>query len=590
MEEDAGVNDSFAESGFYSGDPVRFAIRPLSTGQLSGTVDGTAYRDVELDLWARNFLQCFDTILSAGAATASNTRNERSGTSYYLTLIALKETLASRISAGLTHVLVDQADDGGLPLARRALKNSLLDNLASAFSIPGFVRINDRVNVADPCVQLPLRHSPGTLQLVRQSGIAADMPATPDECSGSVIADALGWRCDVEVAHAWAHHDKLCFNLTCNVSLLQNGDAASTANISDPQQALLTSLARFEQGAIEIQRWIDLMAAPARTAQIDYPPNQSALDIARIVELIEKVTDAWPNYEAEPEAPLIEILDVESRYDFILQLDEADPKSVSLYGSWCEEEAPIWPVLIDKEGRMGKCGSAEPHLPRSPLSGAEAMGVRWFRRAYRFDEVPNADGWTFRWSPLSLLDRHSVRFSARVIRNANLSAVRCTNPEFIYRTSTVTFPNLLIPLIQRESLPKMKPRSSLAQTLLHIFEPFSGISTIERWRLRIESTFSYPINPASPGIRVRVPVLFFQDHYPSGSDAVLGLAKSLALQHSEWYERIQQQTEADEFHLALSIFKTDNEGGRELPVVRFDDIPISVESLPGWWREEGEAS
>jgi hypothetical protein len=139
--EKAGISVEFEDA------PVYFALKPLSTKLLSYDVDGMTFANVDLDVWARDFLAAVDSFLLPANAVAVALLDESDGTTYYDDLMKAKQSLADSVPQGLTWILEQQMDTGDITAAREQLKQALLTALSSAFTISTVAQFRAEVKV-----------------------------------------------------------------------------------------------------------------------------------------------------------------------------------------------------------------------------------------------------------------------------------------------------------------------------------------------------------------------------------------------------------------------------------------------------------
>ncbi|MCC6368243.1 MAG: LysM peptidoglycan-binding domain-containing protein [Bryobacterales bacterium] len=150
-----------------------FAVPPLSTSLMSGTVDLATYtsgqgmssqtqpktlQSVDLDVWASQFLTAVDEFLYPGSAAGAFNLAPLTLSN----IIAQKESLAETISGSLIPILSNQTQDG-LPDAQTALKQALRTRLSSAYTVSSLVQTP--VTVTNPQSALLLSGKP-TIQAV----------------------------------------------------------------------------------------------------------------------------------------------------------------------------------------------------------------------------------------------------------------------------------------------------------------------------------------------------------------------------------------------------------------------------------------
>ncbi|HYK02934.1 MAG TPA: hypothetical protein VE974_14330 [Thermoanaerobaculia bacterium] len=129
-------------------DLVYYALAPLTTTPMSGSAAGRTFSNVDLDVWAREFLSQFDNFLSPQMAVAISLLDLAGGTSAYDDLIAAKRSLAETVPTGLTTLLQSQSGGGDATGARQRLTEQMLTTLGSAFTVTTVVQVPAQVTVA----------------------------------------------------------------------------------------------------------------------------------------------------------------------------------------------------------------------------------------------------------------------------------------------------------------------------------------------------------------------------------------------------------------------------------------------------------
>lgn len=147
----AGIGISFhpqASPGFSPGkSPVFFALAPLATSAMSGTVDEITYGDIDIDAWALDYLVALDGVLSAEVGTALALLDTRYGTTHFEDLLGIKTRLARGVVQAVTQVLADQQGMGDAAGAQERLTQAMLTTLASAYGVSTIVQVPAEVTV-----------------------------------------------------------------------------------------------------------------------------------------------------------------------------------------------------------------------------------------------------------------------------------------------------------------------------------------------------------------------------------------------------------------------------------------------------------
>ncbi|MFA0811942.1 hypothetical protein [Microbulbifer epialgicus] len=133
---------------FYS-NPVYFALRPLNTTPRSGMVNDIQYNDIDMDAWAQSFLMAVEAFLTAEFGIAVALLDKRYNTVYYDQLMASKQTLATSIPSGLVSILEKDEGQGDIEEAQERLRQALLVNLASAYTISTVVQVPADISASE---------------------------------------------------------------------------------------------------------------------------------------------------------------------------------------------------------------------------------------------------------------------------------------------------------------------------------------------------------------------------------------------------------------------------------------------------------
>lgn len=118
---------------------IFYALAPLSTNPLSGTFGGQTWSNVDLDVWARQFLAAYDAFLAPQMAVAIAILDASNGSSNYQALLDTKQALAGTIVLGVQPLFEDQAE-GDLTGAQQRLQQVLLSTLSSAYTVSTIVQ------------------------------------------------------------------------------------------------------------------------------------------------------------------------------------------------------------------------------------------------------------------------------------------------------------------------------------------------------------------------------------------------------------------------------------------------------------------
>ena len=194
--------------------PAFFALQPMSQQLESGnaTVAGydpntgglgvatkQAFASVDVDAWMRTALEAVDLFLAPSVAAPAWTVNPAS----FTTIVQNKETIAGALAGRVQQVLVGDVAPAGLAAAQEALRQSMLNSLATAYT-------------TDAVVQFPVTvDSPFTpVQTTGSAGSTLSQLGTGYRLSPQSVALAFAGVPYVLFTGATVHTDKVSHQIT----------------------------------------------------------------------------------------------------------------------------------------------------------------------------------------------------------------------------------------------------------------------------------------------------------------------------------------------------------------------------------------
>ncbi len=141
--------------------PSFFALRPITNRLLSGTVPMRTYvsgegmpidappaevKNANLDLWAKQFFQAMDLVLSPAYAVPVYQQLPTT----YQTLVGIKEELAGKVADNLANLLKSPAEPGVLEDTQAAFKDRLMIQLSDAYKIESVLQFPVTVTNGGP--------------------------------------------------------------------------------------------------------------------------------------------------------------------------------------------------------------------------------------------------------------------------------------------------------------------------------------------------------------------------------------------------------------------------------------------------------
>jgi hypothetical protein len=194
------------------------------------------------------------------------------------------------------------------------------------------------------------------------------------------------------------------------------------------------------------------------------------------------------------------------------------------------------------------------------------------------------------WDNLYILDYQNVRPSAYTERNANLAPPpQQTNPAFVYRTETVTWPTPVVPLVSVGQLIDLPSGASLKAAVADMLTQLSTAPQGSRTNgtgklLDIETSIDYRylvlIHQGS-SVFSMLPVFLLKTSVVPGN--VEPTATKIASNLASWHNNTKAESEEASLRFVLTIFSTTNvDNQNPLPLVQFPELVIAVGD-DGWW-------
>lgn len=382
------------------------------------------------------------------------------------------------------------------------------------------------------------------------------------------ISKALTWKCSVTVERSSADQDSLTLSLSFNeteaLATSIEAEAALLALGRPVPKDLYDALARFVFEYPQLQPLIDQV--------MDGSPN-SITAVKEFSELIAGAALTWPKWQP-PQAPKGGLLlagsdSSQEVWNFDIQNVE-DSVNLMIKLSSSRQQNPLpWPE-IEGYTKLPETGDKAIY---QPIGGVSLTTL------------------TMSWDRLYILDYQNVRPSAYTERNRNLALPpQETNPAFVYRTETVTWPTPVVPLVSVGDLINLESGSSLETAVGEMLEELSTAPQGSRTNgtgklLEIETSIDYRYSVFShkdDSVFSLLPVFLLKAGVVAG--AVEPTAGEISKNLSEWRKNTQAKSDKASLRFVLTIFSTtiaDTEN--PLPLVQFPGLVIPVPGDTGWW-------
>ena len=409
-------------------------------------------------------------------------------------------------------------------------------------------------------IPIPLRSYPPLPKLFATS---ATQNANIDQ-----ISKALTWNCAVTVERSSADQDSLTLSLSFNeTETLETPSEAAVRLLAtgrpEPKD-LYAALARFVFEYPQLKPLIDQV--------VDGGPN-SIQAVKEFSELIAGAALTWPNWQP-PEAPK----------GGLLRADSASNLEVWNFEIQNKESSVNLMVKVSSSRGQGP-------LPWPTIKGYTKIEEKGDTATYQPDAGVSLTTLELSWDNLYILDYQNVRPSAYTERNANLAVPpQQTNPAFVYRTETVTWPTPVVPLVSVGDLINLPSGASLKAAVADMLTQLSTAPQGSRTngtgtRLDIETSIDYRYQVLihkDSSVFSLLPVFLLKTSVVPGNvePTAAEIAKNLAL----WHDKTKAESEEASLRFALTLFSTtivDNQN--PLPLVQFPGLVIPVPGDTGWW-------
>ncbi len=415
--------------------------------------------------------------------------------------------------------------------------------------------------VGDTRIPIPLRSYPPLPKLQATNAVQAkDINA---------ISDAMKWTFELQVERSPADQDSLNLSLTFNVLQPLLTSLATEQLVSgerNPPEDLFDALARFVYEYPQLKPEIDKIPT-------DGGP-ESVAALKEFSRIIAGAASTWQDWQP-PEPPKGGLLKASPTTDlevwhYEIQDVEAS-EDLQLKVVWSRSESmPQWPEIRDYALKSNSGDTAI----YSPKDGKSLRTLN------------------MSWENLYVLDYQNVQPSAFTERNRNLAEPpQETNPNFVYRTETVSWPTPIVPLIKVAEEIVIESKTELAEAIKGMLvqlttAPKDAKTNDTNPPLEIESSIDYRYEVMAnggDGVYSLLPVFLVSDKVDAGNEQAL--ADTIAANLSKWHSATGAQSNNSSLKFLMTVFATTivTEQDR-LPLVQFQQLVITVpDDDAGWW-------
>jgi len=229
-------------------------------------------------------------------------------------------------------------------------------------------------------------------------------------------------------------------------------------------------------------------------------------------------------------------------------------------------------------------------LPWPAIKGYTKIREEGNKATYRPDLGVSLTTLEMSWDNLYILDYQNVRPSAYTERNANLAEPpQQTNPAFVYRTETVTWPTPVVPLVSVGQLIGLPSGPTLKAAVADMLTQLSTAPQGSRTngtgnKLAIETSIDYRYRVLihqGTSVFSMLPVFLVKTSVAVGN--VDPTATEIAGNLATWHKNTGAESEEASLRFVLTIFATTNvDNQNPLPLVQFPELVIPVGD-EGWW-------
>lgn len=487
----------------------RMEIRSYETGKGLTTTETCSFSAIDLDVWARQFLQAVDDFLAVFAttepgraqatmATLSDTLREN-----FERVTQTRTTLAGTIAEGIDYLFAVPGDTRELARIKDGLEQLLSAGLSSAYATDTLFESPAVLSFAHgrpvPClsglpsgisrdaIPVPLRLYPALPSLLTQSGTAAcHAPAD--------IRQARQWNFEATLQRQWEDQDALYVTI-----LFENTEKAATLEPSDPSSELFDALAQFIKVYPAIKSDMANGTSPA-----DQDNNVIETAVLTFADLAERVAENWSFFRPQASS------DADGAGS---SSDKRVYRLARMLATDCTP-ARLESIILEVKEPDASLPTAYPRLWVLAADGryyemaSEAAGDG--RRRYTCDAAwPWTDGSTLRivTQNLDLFQTTMAQASVSVMRNERLGSALQVNSEFIYQTPPVSFGEPCVPFVQHDTKFDIEILTDLKASLLLFFtELFARTKQPLPLKVAIEYRYTIAYDDHSPR-EVALPVL-----------------------------------------------------------------------------------
>jgi hypothetical protein len=586
-----------------------FAIRPLATGLICITEApiqayesgkglaapvSKSFQAIDIEVWARQFLQAMDDFLSSlppdyqaereieseieiDACRSLRAEAERAGGLWpdVKRVANAGGQLAEAIAGGVDHLFQVPADPQELERARKGVKRALLHGLSAGyatdalFESPAILLYTHETPSprmrAEPSdtrgegIPVPLRIQPAAPALLSQSGVKAGL-------SPSNMLEARRWNYEF----TFESHTEEQDTIYVTVGTYPNG-ARVQLRQADWPPPLFSDLARFIEAYPAIKPDLPVPLNPDNTdTGVAGPAVKAFADIAKAV------AEGWKEHHRKDTGHRRSLADDEpaaaqAAYTYRLEkrfkgdgdsltLDAITLRVVGDAARPTDRWPSLWVLASDGEYRR---------LIREPVGGDECV--------YKCEgQSPLSDGFIIRFGfeDLDVIQTPTMMAAVRVARNENLGYDPPVNTAFVHHTETVKFVVPFMASTRHAGVVEMERQTTdlaadLSLFFCKLFEK-AAIALSVKLLIRYHRVLKGDVSaPETDGLDVFLPVTLVP---PVSFQEDLG--KKVAEAVRKWSKE-NAPGEPGDFEMSVEVFAASSKA----PVLTLDRVTFSLDEM-----------
>ena len=426
-------------------------------------------------------------------------------------------------------------------------------------------------------IPIPLRTYPPLPQLR-----SADAQVTKPKD----LAEALTWNARVRVERSAAAQDTLVLSMSFNEPIEEHVTPAMQMAVSEgrePPVDLFAALARFVTEYPQLQSDIEKLTQQG--------PPEAVAAVEALSNLIGDTALVWSKWV--PPVPAHSGLE-EVRALTALAAGSPDLHAVSretwMFSIQDKENSEVGELEVTMDWSRDE---GTPPWPQ--ITGHKFESVDGETATYSSDNGKRQTDLELIWPDLFVLNYQSMRPSVYTLRNKNLALPpNETNPEFVFRTETVTWATPVVPLITAPDLIELKPPSTPDTSLevavqsmltqLITAPPDSrqnGSDILLDYETSIDYRYQVIANKDSSAY-ANLPVFLVAGKVTDGEEAVE--AQSISKNLAKWHDTTGASAQTSSLRFRLTIYSSLTDLAEDrLPLVQFQELVIPIRNDEGWW-------